>query len=273
MIPFHFRIWESADFIRKQVQARPKHAIFLGTGLKDIAEEYPVLARISLRSIPHFPPMTVTHMDATLYAVLIDQTPAWVVGGRLHYYEGYSMNDVTFPLRMLAEAGVENFFLTNAAGNINPNFTAGDLVLIHDHINWSFPSPLTGENRPDWGERYPSMENVYAPAVNQALLEFARESGIPLQTGIYLGLTGPQLETSAEYRLFRTFGADMVGMSTIPEVIVAAHMKRRVTGLSVLSNDASGAHTPNHSTVDSMLEIIRSKKDEVASLIRFWVSL
>lgn len=273
MIPFHFRIWEAADFLQKQVKTSPRHAILLGTGLKDLPEDYEVTARIPLRNIPHFPAMTVSHMDATLYVAEIDHIPVWILGGRLHYYEGYTMEQVTFPIRVLADSGTEHFFMTNAAGNVNPDFTTGNLILFQDHINWSFPSPLIGENRSEWGERYPMMDDIYASKVNQQLLKFAKKRGIQLDTGVYLGLTGPQLETPAEYRLFRNLGADMVGMSTIPEVIVAAHMKRRITALSVLSNDASGNQATHQPTVDSMLETIHTRKDDVAALINHWVSL
>ena len=273
MIPFHFRIWEAADFLQKRVKTTPRHAILLGTGLKDLPEDYDIKAQIPLHNIPHFPAMTVDHMDANLYVAVIDSAPVWILGGRLHYYEGYTMEQVTFPIRVLADAGTEFFFMTNAAGNVNPEFAAGELILFQDHINWSFPSPLIGENRPEWGERYPLMEDVYAPDVNQQLLKFARQRDIQLDTGVYLGLTGPQLETPAEYRLFRSLGADMVGMSTIPEVIVAAHMKRRITALSVLSNDASGNQVKHQPTVDSILETIHARKDDVAALINHWVSL
>ncbi|HLT94914.1 MAG TPA: purine-nucleoside phosphorylase [Membranihabitans sp.] len=272
MIPFHFRIWEAADFIRKQINDVPRHAVFLGTGLKDITNEFEITNQIPLRSIPHFPTMTVKHMDATLYVALIRDVPTWIIGGRLHYYEGYSIEAVTFPVRMMADAGTEAFFFTNAAGNVNPEWRTGDLVLIHDHINWSFPSPLRGENRAEWGDRYPIMEDVYTPSINSNLLNFATQQGIRLHTGVYLGLTGPQLETTAEYRLFRKLGADMIGMSTIPEVIVAGHMKRHVTGLSVLSNDASGVQI-SPARVEDMLKTIREKNKEVTALIRHWASL
>lgn len=273
MLPIHIQIQEATDFIRKRIKARPRHAVFLGTGLKDIVHGFELTARIPLREIPHFPPMTVGHMDDTLYLVEIDQVPVWILGGRLHYYEGYTMEQVAFPVRLLSMSGTEYFFLTNASGNVNPAMAAGDLLLLRDHINWSLPSPLIGENYPEWGNRYPEMIDVYSPEWNQRLLDFADQSGIRLDTGIYLGLTGPQLETPAEYRLFHHLGADMVGMSTVPEVIAAAHMNRRITALSILSNDASQSPTKNSTSFDSILSCIRSRKDDVTQLIRYWTTL
>lgn len=267
------QVYEAANFLKKQVGNCPRHAILLGTGLKDIVHNFKIYAAISLDEIPHFPQMTVNHMDAFLYVVEYDNVPAWILGGRLHYYEGYSMPEVTFPIRALAEAGTQSFFFTNAAGNVNPLFSAGDLILIRDHINWSFPSPLRGQNYTNWGTRYPEMIDIYDPIFNEMILDHARQSGIQLDTGIYLGLTGPQLETPAEYQLFHKLGADMVGMSTIPEVIVAAHMNRRITALSVLSNDAVNTPKKGSAEIKSIIGYIKDREMDVEKLIRYWLDL
>ena len=273
MSPIYLHIQEAVGFLQKQTNSSPLHTIILGTGLKNIVQEFEVTARIPLRNIPHFPPMTVPHMDDTLYTVQIDGWPVWILGGRLHYYEGHTMEQVTFPIRLLAEAGTRSFFLTNAAGNVNPGRKAGDILLMRDHINWSFPSPLIGINHPEWGSRYPEMTEIYSSDFNEKLLDYAHQSGFQLDTGVYLGLTGPQLETPAEYRLFHQLGADMVGMSTIPEAIVAAHMDRKITALSVLSNDASESPIPNSTTMEAIMSYIRNRKDDVSSLIRHWVKM
>ncbi len=267
------QVHEAAYYLKKQVKNCPRHAILLGTGLKDIVHKFKIQAAISLEKIPHFPQMTVNHMDAFLYAVECEEVSAWILGGRLHYYEGYTMPEVTFPIRVLAEAGTQSFFFTNAAGNVNPTFSAGDLLLIRDHINWSFPSPLIGQNNADWGNRYPEMTDIYDPIINEKLQIYAHQSGIQLDTGIYLGLTGPQLETPAEYRLFHQLGADMVGMSTIPEVIVAAHMNRRVIALSILSNDAVNKPKKGSTDIKAILGSIKGREDDVEKLIRYWLEL
>lgn len=273
MSPIYLQVREATSYLQTRIKSLPEHAVILGSGLKDIVQEYDIVAEIPLPNIPHFPSMTVSHMDDTLYAVEIDRVPVWVLAGRLHYYEGYTMGQVTFPIRLLAEAGTGSFFLTNAAGNVNPEMKAGDILLIRDHINWSFPSPLIGHNHPQWGSRYPDMTAVYSHILNEKLLEFARRTGIQLETGVYLGLTGPQLETPAEYRLFHHLGADMVGMSTIPEAIVAAHMNRNITALSVLANDASASSAGNAPSIEMIIDCIQSRKEDVADLIRHWVTL
>lgn len=265
------RIRKAAHFLNSQVEDPPLHTIVLGTGLKDIVNQFPIQFQIKLSEIPHFPKMTVGHMDATLYLAEHQGNLFWILGGRLHYYEGYTMEEVTFPIRLLAESGTESFFFTNAAGNVNPSFEAGHLVLISDHINWSFPSPLIGQNNNKWGPRYPAMIGIYHSESIDKLLRFAEKSSMQLDTGVYLGLTGPQLETPAEYRLFRQLGADMVGMSTIPEVIVAAHMDRRITALSVLSNDAVDTPKKESTDIAEILNHIRGRQGDVAELVKCWL--
>lgn len=265
------QIRKAANFLKTQIHKPPRHAILLGTGLKDIVKQFNIKFQIPLFDIPYFPTMTVKHMDASLYLAEHHGIPVWILGGRLHYYEGYTMNEVTFPIRMLTETGTESFFFTNAAGNVNPSFSAGHLVLINDHINWSFPSPLIGHNKDEWGPRYPAMTGIYQPTNIEKLLKFAEQSDIQLDTGVYLGLTGPQLETPSEYTLFRQMGADMVGMSTVPEVIVAAHMNRRITALSVLSNNAVGKPTKESTDVQQILNNIKRRKDDVTKFIKYWL--
>lgn len=267
------RIRKAAHYLKSQVQELPRHTIVLGTGLKDITNQFSIKYQTKLSKIPHFPRMTVHHMDATLYLATHQGILFWILGGRLHYYEGYTMAEVTFPIRVLAETGTQSFFFTNAAGNVNPSFAAGNLVLIRDHINWSFPSPLIGPNNEKWGPRYPFMSEVYDPKFINMLLEFSEKSGLQLDTGVYLGVTGPQLETPAEYRLFRQLGADMVGMSTIPEVIIAAHMNRQITALSVLSNDAVDTPTEDSTDITEILNHIKSRIDDVAELIKYWLKM
>ena len=183
------------------------------------------------------------------------------------------MEQVTFYIRVLAESGTQSFFFTNAAGNVNPSFSAGDMVLIRDHINWSFPSPLIGQNVKEWGQRYPEMIDIYDPDTNKSLINFAFKKSFQLDEGIYLGLTGPQLETPAEYKLFHQLGADMVGMSTIPEVIVAAHMRRKITALSVLSNDAVDLPEKGSSDISEFLKYIQRRHADILKLLHHWLEL
>lgn len=178
-------------------------------------------------------------MDNDLYLATISNKLSWIIGGRIHHYEEYRDEKITFLIRLLAYGGCDRFLLTNASGSVDPQISKGSLVLIDDHINWSLPSPLIGENEATLGPRYPQMLDAYDEKYRKVLLKFAAHHHIQLHSGIYLGVSGPQLETKAEYQLFHKLGAHIIGMSTIPEVIAARHMNKSVTAPSMVSNDIS----------------------------------
>ncbi|WP_309862432.1 purine-nucleoside phosphorylase [Desmospora profundinema] len=231
---------EAAAYIRKQSGHRPAIGLVLGSGLGVLAQEVTIADVIPYGDIPHFPVSTVEgHAGQLVLGELEGQTVV-AMQGRFHYYEGYGLDQVTFPIRVMKELGVETLIVTNAAGGIQVDFSAGDLMLIRDHINFMYDNPLMGPNAPKWGVRFPDMSEAYDPSYRQLARRVAEALDIPLQEGVYVGLTGPTYETPAEIRMFRKLGGDAVGMSTVPEVIAARHAGIRVLGLSCISNLAAG---------------------------------
>lgn len=232
---------EAASVIRRATGIRPEVAIILGSGLSGLAGAVEKPVAIEFGEIPHFPVSTIEGHHGRLVVGTLQGKPVAVMQGRVHYYEGYSMQQVTLPVRVLRQLGVETLVVTNAAGGVNPTFKAGDLMLIVDHINlvgMTGANPLRGPNDPTLGPRFPDMSKAYDRELRGLALAVAAEAGIPLQQGIYVGLTGPTFETPADIRFLRMLGADAVGMSTVPEVIVARHGGMRVLGFSGISNVA-----------------------------------
>ncbi len=229
------KIQETASWLKSRILSHPTTAIILGTGLGRLAEEIQVTQAIEYKDIPNFPVSTVEgHSGRLLFGKLGDRE-VLAMQGRFHYYEGYTMREVTFPVRVMYEIGIKTLFVSNASGGTNPNFEIGDLMVITDHINFFPEHPLRGKNFPT-GPRFPDMHNVYDAEYIRQADAIAAEKGIKIQHGVYLGTQGPTFETPAEYRMFRTFGADAVGMSTVPEVIVAHHCGIRIFGISVITD-------------------------------------
>ncbi|MCR5181133.1 MAG: purine-nucleoside phosphorylase [Bacteroidaceae bacterium] len=229
------KITETAQWIRSKMQGHPTTAIILGTGLGRLAEEIQVTTTIDYKEIPNFPVSTVEgHSGRMLFGTLGGQE-ILAMQGRFHYYEGYSMKEVTFPVRVMYELGIKTLFVSNAAGGMNPSFSIGDLMIITDHINLFPEHPLRGPNFPT-GPRFPDMHETYDHELIQMADAIAQEKGIKVQHGVYVGTQGPTFETPAEYRMFRIIGGDAVGMSTVPEVIVAHHCGIRVFGISVITD-------------------------------------
>lgn len=232
------QINEASDYIRKQGITQPEAGIILGTGLgslfvKEI--ENPVI--VEYHDIPHFPVSTVeSHKGKLIYGSLQGKQ-VLAMQGRFHYYEGYSMQQITFPVRVMKSLGVKHLLLSNAAGNMNLRWRKGELMLLDDHINFQPDNPLRGVNNDTLGPRFPDMSRPYSTYLNDLLIAIAREQGIKLNIGVYVSVTGPNLETRAEYRFLRNMGADAVGMSTVPEVIVANHMGLPCCAISVLTDD------------------------------------
>lgn len=229
------KIQETAAFIRNKMTTAPKTAIILGTGLgsliNDISDKY----EINYKDIPNFPVSTVEGHSGKLIFGKLGGKDIMAMQGRFHYYEGYSMKEVTFPVRVMKELGIETLFVSNASGGTNPDFNIGDLMIITDHINYFPEHPLRGKNIP-YGPRFPDMSEAYSKDLIRKAKEIAKELNIKVQEGVYVGTQGPTYETPAEYKLFRIFGADAVGMSTVPEVIVANHCGIKVFGMSVITD-------------------------------------
>jgi len=230
------KIAESAEFINRKSKIKPKIAIILGTGLGRLAEDIEEKEIIPYSEIPNFPVSTVQSHSGNLVLGKLGNKEVVAMQGRFHYYEGYSLKEVTFPVRVMKKLGADTIIISNAAGGMNRFFKRGELMLITDHINLFGDNPLIGPNDEELGPRFPDMSEAY----NQKLIELAKKVAlkekIRLQEGVYAGLTGPTLETSAEYRFLISIGADAVGMSTVPEVIVANHMGMKVLGISCITD-------------------------------------
>ena len=226
--------------VREVTDFTPEIGIVLGSGLGDFARLVDRKAEVSYASLPGFPVSTVAGHAGKLIFGYVRSVPVVVMQGRVHYYEGYSMNEVVAPIRLMGLLGARKLLLTNAAGGVNTSFTPGDLMLITDHISAFVPSPLRGENPQELGPRFPDMSRVYDEEMGRAVLEAGEKLGESLQQGVYLQWQGPNYETPAEIRMFRTLGADAVGMSTVCEAIAARHMGLRVCAVSCITNMACG---------------------------------
>ena len=229
------RIQETADFLKSKMHTHPETAIILGTGLGSLANEITDKYEIGYETIPNFPVSTVEGHSGKLIFGKLGNKDIMAMQGRFHFYEGYSMKEVTFPIRVMRELGIKTLFVSNAAGGMNPAFEIGDLMIITDHINFFPEHPLRGKNIP-YGPRFPDMSEAYNKELIRKADEIANEKGIKVQHGIYIGTQGPTYETPAEYKMFRILGADAVGMSTVPEVIVANHCGIQVFGISVITD-------------------------------------
>ena len=227
---------EAVAFIRSKVTFEPTIGIVLGTGLGSLVDGIKTVATVGYETIPHFPVSTVeSHAGRLLFGNLRGKKVV-CMQGRFHYYEGYSFRQIAFPIRVLKALGMETLIVSNAAGGLNPNFQPGDIMLIRDHINFFPGNPLIGPNDDTLGDRFPDMYEVYTRSYVTLAKEVALQQKLPLKEGVYLGLTGPCLETAAEYRAFRILGADAVGMSTVPEVLTAHHQRNRVLGFSIITD-------------------------------------
>ena len=229
------KIQETANFLRSKMHTQPETAIILGTGLGSLVHEITDAYEISYKDIPNFPISTVEGHSGKLIFGKLGNKDIMAMQGRFHFYEGYSMQEVTFPVRVMRELGIKTLFVSNAAGGMNPDFSIGDLMIITDHINFFPEHPLRGKNI-EYGPRFPDMSEAYSKELINKALQIAEEKGINVQQGIYLGTQGPTFETPAEYKMFHILGADAVGMSTVPEVIVANHCGIKVFGISVITD-------------------------------------
>ena len=257
---------EAANYVREKITINPKIGIILGSGLGGIAEKIEEKQEIPYGEIPHFVCSTAPGHKGQFVCGKLSGAEVICMQGRLHYYEGHDMQDTIFPVRVMKLLGVETLIVTNAAGGVNLSFNVGDLMLIEDHINFMGRNPLIGANLPEFGPRFCDMSYTYNPALRKTAQAAADRMGIALQHGVYLACTGPSYETPAEIRAFRTLGADVVGMSTVPEVIAANHCGLKVLAFSVVTNMAAGV-LDQPLTEEEVIEIGKRKGDELQSLI------
>ena len=228
-------IQETASFIKAKIHTIPEIAVILGSGLGKLVDELTDTYIIDYKEIPNFPVSTVEGHSGRLIFGRLGDKDIITMQGRFHYYEGYSMKEVTFPIRVMRELGIKTLFVSNAAGGTNPTFEIGDLMIITDHINFFPEHPLRGKNI-SYGPRFPDMSEAYDRTLIARAKEIAKKQNITVREGIYIGTQGPTYETPAEYRMFARWGADAVGMSTVPEVIVANHCGMKVFGISVITD-------------------------------------
>ena len=231
------KINETARIIQSYItEHTPEFAIILGSGLNKLEDEVEVISEIKYNNIPNFPKSTVEGHKGKLIYGKIENRYVLMMAGRVHYYEGYTMQEVTFPIRVFAQLGIKRLIVSNASGGVNPNFSIGDVMVIRDHINMFPEHPLRGKNLDQFGVRFPDMSKPYNHAMIAELEKIAKEHNIKLRKGVYVGLQGPSFETPAEYGMVRILGGDAVGMSTVPEVIVARHQNMEVCALSVITD-------------------------------------
>ena len=236
MLELQPKISAATEFIQSKWGQTPRVGIILGSGLGSYASQINEEASIDYGDIPNFPQSTVMGHKGRLVCGTCCDVPVVVMAGRFHRYEGYSYQDLTLPVRVMKELGIDTLFVSNASGGLNPNYKSADIMVLDDHINLMFGSPLIGINDDDLGPRFPDMCAPYDKQLSARALEIARQNNFVAHLGVYAALTGPTYETRAEYRMLRTLGADVVGMSTVPEVLVAVHSGLRILALSVVTN-------------------------------------
>ena len=263
------QVHAAAEYIRSRISIQPQVGLILGSGLGSYADTLTDAVRIPFSEIPGFPVPTVPGHSGALVIGTVRGTPAVVLQGRIHYYEGLPQQVITLPVRVLAALGVQTLVLTNACGGVNTAFQPGDLMLITDHINLSGSNPLIGPNLDAFGPRFPDMSDLYTASLRTAIQEKAAAAGLELREGVYAMYSGPNYETPAEIRMFRVLGADVVGMSTVPEALVAGHCGMQVVGISCVTNMAAGVlpRKLDHSEVVETAARVRSKFCSLLDLI------
>ncbi|WP_026105108.1 purine-nucleoside phosphorylase [Halalkalibacterium ligniniphilum] len=258
---------EATSFLKEKVSEKPTIGLILGSGLGVLADEIESPVKVPYNEIPNFPVSTVAGHAGQFVFGTLEGKQVVAMQGRFHFYEGYSLDMVTLPVRVLKELGVSQIIVTNAAGGVNESFEAGDLMIIKDHINNMSQNPLIGPNDEAFGVRFPDMSNAYSDRLRTLAREKASELNIQIKEGVYVANTGPCYETPAEIRMIRTLGGDAVGMSTVPEVIVARHAALEVLGISCISNMAAGI-LPQPLSHDEVMETTERVKAEFLSLVK-----
>lgn len=260
------KIKEAAEYLLHAGIKSPKVGIVLGTGLGKMISYIDVEKVIPYTDIPHFAQATVEYHAGKLIYGSINTVKVLCMQGRYHFYEGYDMLQITFPIRVMREMGVEKLLLTNAAGGINLNYKKGDLVLLDDHINLQLGNPLTGLNKPEYGQRFVDMSQPYSVEINNLLVKAAAKQNIVLKKGVYASVTGPNLETRAEYRYLKIIGADMVGMSTVPEVIVANQLGIPCAAVSVITDECDPENL-KPVNISEIIEVAGIADEKISSIL------
>ncbi|WP_276484396.1 purine-nucleoside phosphorylase [Paraflavitalea pollutisoli] len=258
---------ETTAFIQQQYPHTPEAGIVLGSGLGNFASEIKVEKEIPYGDIPHFPVSTVEGHSGRLIFGELGGRRIVAMAGRFHFYEGYSAEQVTYPIRVMKMLGIQNLLLSNAAGGVNPHFKVGDLMLITDHISFSIVNPLLGKNQSELGPRFPDMSEPYSKSLQLKVKDIAAKLGITLRQGVYYGVTGPTFETRAEYKMIHALGGDAVGMSTVQEVIVAAHMSLPVTAISIIT-DLGIREEENVITHEEVLEAAAAAEPKLSAIFK-----
>lgn len=261
------KLHAATTFLKAHAANAPRIGIVLGSGLGNFIQEIKLTAEIPYSDIPHFPVATVEGHSGKLLFGTVAGKPIIAMAGRFHYYEGYSIEDVVAPIRVLKLLGVETLLISNAAGGTNANFTVGDLMLITDHISFATINPLIGKNWDSFGPRFPDMSEPYSRQLIQKAKAVAQQQGIDLKEGVYFGVTGPTFETRAEYKMIKLAGGDAVGMSTVAEVIVAVHAGMRVLAVSVIT-DLGIRDAENTITHEEVLEAAQQAEPKLSLLFR-----
>ena len=261
------KVQETVNYISDKTNFRPSYGVILGSGLGGFSHDIDIEFTLPYSEIPNFPVSTVEGHTGALVFGKIDGVSVVAMQGRFHYYEGYSMKEVTFPVRVMKGLGVEKLVVSNASGGVNSNYRVGDVVIIYDHINFMPEHPLRGKNDERFGPRFVNMSEPYSRKMIAKAKELAGELSIEVKDGIYLGLQGPTFETLSEYRMVKILGADCVGMSTVPEVIVARHMDMEVFGISVIT-DMGDEDSIDSITHNEVLEAAKNAEPKVRALIK-----
>ena len=262
------RIKETVAFIEGKVDLKPQYGIILGTGLGNLAEEIDIKYRIPYSEIPNFPVSTVKGHKGELIFGFISGKPVVAMAGRFHYYEGYSMKEVTFPVRVMKFLGIEILFIGSAVGGLNQHIYTGDLVILRDHINLQPEHPLTGPNNEELGPRFPDMLHTYDKELIKKGLAIAQQNNIRCHTGVYVGVQGPTLETPAEYKFMHIIGGDVVGMSTVSEVIVAKHMDLKVFAVSVCTDMGYPPEAIQVTTHDEVIKVAKEAEPKMTLVFK-----
>lgn len=261
------KIAQSIAYIKNATSIQPQIGIILGSGLGELADEIDNKAIFRFQEIPHFPHPTIEGHKGNIVLGTLEEKKVMAMQGRIHYYEGYSMQQITFPVRLMKAMGINSLILTNACGGLNPSFNPGDLMLILDHINLMGDNPLIGQNEAQLGPRFPDMAEVYSERLIELARNVARKEGITLKEGIYTAVTGPSYETRAEIRFIKTIGSDAVGMSTVPEAIVAVHSGIELLGISCITDVVTG-EKGQHVTHEEVLKTVNKAKNNFKRLLR-----
>jgi purine-nucleoside phosphorylase len=264
-------IQEATDYIQARTLVKPHYGIILGTGLGGLVKEIEIIDEIPYEDIPHFPVSTVESHTGRLIFGQLGGKNVVAMQGRFHYYEGYSMQEVTFPVRVMKLLDIQRLFVSNASGGVNPDFEVGEIMILNDHINFFPGNPLIGKNLDELGPRFPDMSDPYDQSMIDKALEIAKRNNIKVSQGVYLGLTGPTLETPAEYKFVRIVGADAVGMSTVPEVIVARHMEIPTFAISIIT-DLGVPGKIKKVSVQDVIEVASRQEPKMTQIMKELIS-